>query len=154
LHKINNIGVFFHKNEVVSLQHLNLQDVNFIVFPDWSISSENLYTDLHTVLEKVLSRPDSDRIAVLIDANNTDADAADELLAEVVMNLVMQPDLELAREPQISLITDLDPLQWQFLLRRIQMRIKLDREDINVVRAVEVRNLPVCQLDELNDVVI
>jgi hypothetical protein len=151
LYRINYTGVFFYKNEVTSLRHLNLQDTNFIIFPDWSVGSENLCAELCDVLKAVLTRSDSDRIALLVDASNTDPEVADEAIAEVVMNLVMQPDLEFEREPQISPIVDLSPLQWQHLLPRVKARIELEFEDPNTVNMAESLKIPACRLDELDN---
>ncbi|WP_193372417.1 hypothetical protein [Pseudanabaena sp. PCC 6802] len=135
---------------VESLDRLGLREINYIIFPAWS-KTEGLIKELREVFSAILTSPNCDRITLLVDATNTDPEIADEAIAEVVMNLVMQPDLEFEREPQISIITDLSPLQWQHLLPRVKARIELEHEDNSTVSAAAELNIPACRLDEIGN---
>lgn len=115
-----------------TLLHLKLRETNFIVFPDWSQSEAEIGRELEKVITTILTHPDSQQITLLIDTSNLDENSeidANLLVSGVVMNLLMQEDLEMTGEPEISLVGNLGELQWQALLPRIQARISLVKEN-------------------------
>jgi len=115
-----------------TLLPLKLSETNFIIFPDWSQSEADLGRELEKVITTILTHPDSQQITLLIDTSNLDENSeidANLLLSGVVMNLLMQEDLEMTGEPEISLVGKLGELQWQALLPRIQDRISLVKEN-------------------------
>lgn len=115
-----------------TLLPLKLRETNFIIFPDWSQSEADISRELEKVITTILTHPDSQQITLLIDTSNLDENSeidANLLVSGVVMNLLMQEDLEMTGEPEISLVGKLGELQWQALLPRIQDRISLVKEN-------------------------
>ncbi|MEG5056622.1 glycosyltransferase [Microcoleus sp. A2-C5] len=115
-----------------TLLPLKLRETNFIIFPDWSQSEPDISRELEKVITTILTHPDSQQITLLIDTSNLDENSeidANLLVSGVVMNLLMQEDLEMTGEPEISLVGKLGELQWQALLPRIQDRISLVKEN-------------------------
>jgi len=115
-----------------TLLPLKLRETNFIIFPDWSQSEADISRELEKVITTILTHPDSQQITLLIDTSNLDENSeidANLLVSGVVMNLLMQEDLEMIGEPEISLVGKLGELQWQALLPRIQERISLVKEN-------------------------
>ena len=47
----------------------------------------------------------------------------------IVMNLLMEKDLDINREPEIILLENLNLSQWSDILPQIQYRIKLNAEN-------------------------
>ncbi len=120
-----------------TLLPLKLRKNNFIIFPDWMQSEEAVYLELEQVIKTILAHPDSQQISLLIDTSNLDENSeidANLVVSGVVMNLLMQEDLQMTGEPEISLVGKLDELQWQALRPRIQARIPLKHENQQAVR--------------------
>jgi glycosyltransferase involved in cell wall biosynthesis len=115
-----------------TLLPLKLRKNNFIIFPDWSYSEADIARELEPVIRTILAHPESQQITLLIDTSNLEEKSeidANLVVAGVVMNLLMEEDLEMSGEPEISLVDKLGELQWQALLPRIQARISLVKEN-------------------------
>ncbi|MCC3567089.1 MULTISPECIES: methyltransferase domain-containing protein [unclassified Microcoleus] len=115
-----------------TLLPLRLRENNFIVFPDWRQSEEAICKELEPVIRTILVHPESQEITLLIDTSNLEEKSeieANLVVSGVVMNLLMEEDLEMSGEPEISLVEKLGELQWQALLPRIQARISLVKEN-------------------------
>jgi len=115
-----------------TLLTLKLRKTNLIVFPDWCQSEEAMGRQLEKIIMTILTHPESQEITLLIDTSNLEEKSeidANLVVSGVVMNLLMQEDLEMAGEPEISLVGKLSELQWQALLPRIQARISLENEN-------------------------
>jgi hypothetical protein len=121
-----------------TLLYLNLRDVNLIVFPDWSADEESLGLELAQVVKAISTHPNNSQITLLVNTNNIDEDDANFLLSSVAMHLLMEEDLEVPEEVEISLVGHLEEIQWQALLPRIQGRIELENEDkeLNIVATI------------------
>ncbi len=133
-----------------TLLRLNLREINLIIFPDWSQHEESLSIDLAQVIKSVLTHPKSDQITLLIDSSNISGEEADLALSSIIMNLMMEEELEVSDEPNISLIGQLSDIQWSALMPHLQGRIVLEHENQDVIKQTQVENLPTVELDSLN----
>jgi predicted O-methyltransferase YrrM len=128
-----------------TLLTLKLRKTNLIVFPDWCQSEEAMGRELEKIIMTILTHPESQEITLLIDTSNLEEKSeidANLVVSGVVMNLLMQEDLEMAGEPEISLVGKLSELQWQALLPRIQARISLENENQQAIADTKAETLP------------
>ncbi len=127
----------------------NLRDTNLIMFPDWSLSEDSLSQELKRVIRAIATHPDKSHITLLVDTSNTSDEEAELAISGVVMNLLMEEDLDVADGPEISLIGNLNKLQWQNLLPHLQSRIVLENENQQAIAQATVETIPAHQLDSL-----
>ena len=128
-----------------TLLTLKLRKTNLIVFPDWCQSEEAMGRELEKIIRTILTHPESQEITLLIDTSNLEEKSeidANLVVSGVVMNLLMQEDLEMAGEPEISLVGKVSELQWQALLPRIQARISLENENQQAITDTKAETLP------------
>jgi glycosyltransferase involved in cell wall biosynthesis len=128
-----------------TLLTLKLRKTNLIIFPDWCQSEEAIGRELEKIIMTILTHPESQEITLLIDTSNLEEKSeidANLVVSGVVMNLLMREDLEMAGEPEISLVGKLSELQWQALLPRIQARISLENENQQAIAETKAENLP------------
>lgn len=131
-----------------TLASLNLQEINLIIFPDWSQPEESLCLELQRVISAI-AIPASDRITLLIDTSNISVEDAELLLSGVTMNLLMEEDIDISEGIKISLVGNLADIQWQALLPRIKARIILPQENKQALKAVKAENFLSYDLDSL-----
>jgi SAM-dependent methyltransferase len=131
-------------------EHINLREVNFIVFPDWSQPEESLSSDLAAVIKSVLTHPDRDRITLLLDTTNIPDEEASLILSGILMNLLLQEDLSVDEEAGITLLGALTERQWETLLPHIHLRIALATEDRRAIAQSGAENLPYSQPENLH----
>jgi hypothetical protein len=133
------------KNALIgaTLIPLNLRSTNLLVFPDWSQSEENLYEQFCSMLEKIATHPEQKQITLLIDTQGISFEDANLLLSSLMMNLLMEEDLGVDEELQISLIPELLSLQWNYLLTRVEGRLCLAVENTTGISQVQAQNLTV-----------
>jgi glycosyltransferase involved in cell wall biosynthesis/predicted O-methyltransferase YrrM len=139
-----------------TLLPLKLKETNLIIFPDWSQPEEVLGLELEQVIKAIATQPDSQKITLLIDTSNIATEHAEMFLSSVTMNLLMQEDLNLNEELEISLIGQLADIQWEALLTRIKARIVLPKENTDAISfaaglcpiaQVKAENLPFYSLE-------
>jgi hypothetical protein len=128
---------------------LKVGEINFIIFPDWSDPEHSLCRDLEKVIRAIATHPDTSKITLLVDLGNISREEANLVLSGIILNLFMQEDLEIREEPDISLVGQLDEMQWKALLNLIQARIRLEKENKQAIAAVKAETLPVYELDSL-----
>ncbi|WP_338043324.1 glycosyltransferase [Nodularia sphaerocarpa] len=131
---------------------LNLQEINFIIFPDWSQPEESIGLELERVFTVVATHPDSEKITLLVNTNNIAVEDAELFLSSVAMNILMQEDLDITEKLQISLVADLADIQWKALLPRISGKIILEHEDENGLIPATAQNITAYELESLNPV--
>ncbi|MGB3188781.1 MAG: glycosyltransferase family 1 protein, partial [Limnoraphis sp.] len=132
-----------------TLQRFNLGEYNVILFPDWSQPEESLSIELGQVIKSVLTHPKSDQITLLIDSSNISGEEADLALSSIIMNLMMEEELEVSDEPNISLIGQLSDAQWSALIPRLQNRIIIENENSEVISTIDANQIPTCTLNSL-----
>jgi hypothetical protein len=113
--------------------NLRLRDVNLMVFPDWNQSEESVGLELQQVIQTLATQPNSQKTTLLIDTTNIAIEDAEMFLSSVAMNLMMEEDLDISAELEISLIEDLNNIQWENLFPRINARIVLECDNQEVV---------------------
>jgi predicted O-linked N-acetylglucosamine transferase (SPINDLY family)/glycosyltransferase involved in cell wall biosynthesis len=141
------------KNQVeATFNSLNLKETNLVIFPDWCQPEESLFLELKKVIEVILSHPEKENLSLLIDTSNIPDDSefdADLVLSGIIMNLLLEEDLEVTNEPNISLLENLSESAWKALLPHIQYRIRLENEDKQAITKIESTTIQSCELDEL-----
>jgi predicted O-linked N-acetylglucosamine transferase (SPINDLY family)/glycosyltransferase involved in cell wall biosynthesis len=106
--------------------NLRLRDVNLMVFPDWNQSEESVGLELQQVIQTLATQPDSQKTTLLIDTTDIAIEDAEMFISSVAMNLMMEEDIDITEELEISLIENLNNIQWQNLLPKIDARIILE----------------------------
>ncbi|MCC3529438.1 MAG: class I SAM-dependent methyltransferase [Microcoleus sp. PH2017_22_RUC_O_B] len=128
-----------------TLLHLNLKDINLIIFPDWSQIEESLGLELVQVVRDIASHPDTSKMALLVDTSQISDEDADLALSSIVMNLLMEEDLDVSDEPEIIAIAHLSEIQWEALVPRLHARIVLEKENKDAIAHFKVEILPTLQ---------
>jgi hypothetical protein len=128
---------------------IQLSEINLIIFPDWSQEETSLTDEFSNVIRAIATCPDKRHITLLIDTSGISEQDANLVLSGVVMNLLLQEDLDVTEEPKISLIGQLDLIQWQALLPRLHARIQLEQENQDLIAAANAENIPVWKVDNL-----
>jgi len=135
-----------------TLNSLNLREINLVVFPDWCQPEESLALELEKLIRIILKHPEKDNITLLLDTSNIPDDSdfdVNLVLSSIVMNLLLQENLEITNEPEITLVDNLSEIEWKALSSRIQYRIRLENENERAITKIEATNIQVCELDEL-----
>jgi predicted O-linked N-acetylglucosamine transferase (SPINDLY family)/GT2 family glycosyltransferase len=110
-------------------ESLQLRDTNLMVFPDWNQSEESVGYELQQVIQTLATQPNAQNTTLLIDTTNIATEDAQMFLSSIAMNIMMEEDLDITEELGISLIEDLNNIQWENLLPRINSRIVMDCDD-------------------------
>jgi hypothetical protein len=84
-------------------------------------------------------------MTLLIDTTNVETEYAEICLSSIAMNLMMEEDLDITAELEISLI-DLSNIQWDNLLPRIDARIVLECDNQEILENILPAQLPQRQL--------
>ncbi|MBH8574690.1 FkbM family methyltransferase [Nostocaceae cyanobacterium CENA369] len=116
-----------------SILHLNLNEINLIIFPDWSQLEELISLDLERVIKALAEYSNEQKITLIIDTSDISGEDAAILLSSVTMNLLMQEDLDVNEGLEISLLGFLSNVQWTALLCRVTARIILSHENKQAV---------------------
>jgi predicted O-linked N-acetylglucosamine transferase (SPINDLY family)/predicted SAM-dependent methyltransferase len=114
-------------------ESLQLRDTNLMVFPDWNQSEELVGYELQQVIQTLATQPNAQNTTLLIDTTNIATEDAQMFLSSIAMNIMMEEDLDITEELGISLIEDLNNIQWENLLPRINSRIVMDCDDRSTI---------------------
>lgn len=125
---------------------LPLCNINLIVFPDWNQPEEMLYLELSRIIQAIATHPNSSQITLLIDNSNIADEEANLILSNIVMNLLMEEDLEITEEPEITLIGQLSSIQWQALRPHLTARIVLASENQAAIANLNAETIPIYDL--------
>jgi predicted O-linked N-acetylglucosamine transferase (SPINDLY family) len=128
-------------------ENLCLRDINLMVFPDWSQSEEAVGLELQQVIQTLATQPESHNTTLLIDTTNIDLEDAQMFISSIAMNLMMEADLDITEQLEISLIEDLSNIQWASLLPKIEARIVLECDNQVAVAKLPHQNFARRQLD-------
>ncbi|MBD3883884.1 class I SAM-dependent methyltransferase [Phormidium tenue FACHB-886] len=111
-------------------QTLRLRDKNLLLCPDWNQPESELFPALVEVFRQLMTDPDCHSMTLLIHPGELDPDEADLAVSSVVMHLLTEEGLEVGDEAlEISLIPELNALQWQALDSLITVRLAVADED-------------------------
>ena len=133
----------------MTLQPLNLKEINFIVFPDWSAPEESLSLDLERIIKATTTHPDKSCITLLVDITGISQQDANLFLSGVAMDLLMQEDLDVTEELEISLVEQLSEPQWEALLPRLHARLVLEQENEQAIAQAKAQALLSYEVDSL-----
>jgi hypothetical protein len=134
-----------------TLLSLNLNEINLIIFPDWSQPEELMGIQLQRVMKAIATHFSDEKITLLIDTDNIVDEDAEMFLSSVVMNLLVEENLDITEGLEISPVANLADIQWEALLPRIHARIVLEHEDQQAIAQVQAFKLPSRQLDSLSN---
>ncbi|MEH2458409.1 methyltransferase domain-containing protein [Nostoc sp.] len=134
-----------------TLLSLKLKEINLIIFPDWSQPEELIGLELQQVMKTVSTHPNSEKTTLLIVTGNSTAEDAELFLSSVVMNLLVEEDLDVTEELEISLVGNLADIQWKALLPRIYARIVLEYEDPNALNQAKAETLISYKIEEFSE---
>ncbi|WP_449420840.1 hypothetical protein [Phormidium nigroviride] len=132
---------------------INFKLFNLIIFPDWNQSEESLYLDLEQIIKAILTNPDKDNIALLIDTSNLSAESELDpnlILSGITLDLLFQEDLDTDSEPEIIILENLAQKDWQNILPQIQYRIKLTAENEDAIADSGFANIPTLEIEEVS----
>ncbi|MBW4680815.1 MAG: glycosyltransferase [Microcoleus vaginatus WJT46-NPBG5] len=153
--KVESLEEQLQKTQIeATLQYLKLRELNFVLFPDWNQPEESLSADFQKVISVILSHPDQERLTLLINTDNILEESefdAELFFSSVVMNLLMQENVEVTSEPQISFFGELSEKEWEALLPYLNSRIRLENENQQALSKFNLDNLLVCEPDHLID---
>jgi predicted O-linked N-acetylglucosamine transferase (SPINDLY family)/GT2 family glycosyltransferase len=144
------IGDLFRKlfdnyNEERLNQNLRLSNLNLMVFPDWNQSEESVGLELQQVIQALATQSGDRQTTLLIDTTNIAIEDAEMFISSVAMNLMMEADIDITEELEISLIEDLRDIQWETLMPRINARIVLECDN-----QAAIGNLSLTELSQLD----
>ncbi|MBD2627873.1 class I SAM-dependent methyltransferase [Trichormus variabilis] len=143
--KISTTSLIISELEV----QLNLHEINYIVFPNWTQSEDELGLELQEIIKALANHPESEKITLLINTGNIDAEEATMFLSSIAMNLLMEEDLDISDSINIALVAELGDRQWESLLPRIYGRVVLKNEDELALAQAPVSKLKSYQIDSL-----
>ncbi len=111
-------------------QSLSLKQVNLIIFPDWSISEEELAVELSQVIQAIAARPDARNTTLLIDSTGITFEDANLFVSGIVMNIMLEENIDLESEgSEIAILPPLNPQQWSVLTPMLNSHIILNHEN-------------------------
>jgi predicted O-linked N-acetylglucosamine transferase (SPINDLY family)/GT2 family glycosyltransferase len=122
-------------------ESLQLRDTNLMVFPDWNQSEESVGYELQQIIQTLATQPNAQNTTLLIDTTNIATEDAQMFLSSIAMNIMMEEDLDISEELGISLIEDLNHIQWENLLPRINSRIVMECDDQKTVNSLLPKQL-------------
>ncbi|MEH1848380.1 MAG: class I SAM-dependent methyltransferase [Nostoc sp.] len=131
-----------------TLKSLNLNDINLIIFPDWSQPEELIGLELQRVMKTVATH--SEKTTLLINTGNIAVEDAELFLSSVVMNLLVEEDLDVTEGLEISLVGNLADIQWKALLPRLYARIVLECEDPNALNQAKAETLTSYEIESFS----
>ena len=132
-----------------TLFRLNLQEINLIIFPDWTQPEEIINWHLKQVIKTLVNYFRKKQTTLLIYVNNILPEDAELLLSSVVMDLLIQENLDITDELVISLVVNLTGIQLQALLPKIHTRIILEQEDQQVLQQIPLEKICSYPVDSL-----
>lgn len=133
------------------ISHLRLKEINLLLFLDWTQEEDQLYSQLSAVIKTLVNHPDKGQIKLLIDHQDMSDEEADLMLSSMMMNLLIEDELDVEQGPDITLVGQLTQPQWINLLSVAQGCIRLESENLAVLKAVNAEQIPQFPLEQLLD---
>jgi hypothetical protein len=130
---------------------LNLRNINLIIFPDWSQSMEVIFEQLVNLCQAIIDHPKSREITLLIDTQNTNLEDTQFLLADVLLNLCYEENIEANNDnsPEFNLLKTNSPEEYKGLLPVLHSRIILEGENKEFINQIGLEQLPSHTIEEL-----
>lgn len=128
-----------------------LREINLIIFPDWSNNQDIIYRDLQQVIKFILAHPDKNYISLIVDTNNIAEEEAELILSDIILNIFSSENIDTTDEPEVILLGNIEKVQWQAILPRINLRVILEAENHSKIDFVSAKSMPAFTLDNLRD---
>jgi glycosyltransferase involved in cell wall biosynthesis/SAM-dependent methyltransferase len=128
---------------------LNLREINLIIFPDWSQDEDSLLVQLAELIEAITTCQSRDKITLLIDNSNVNEETIDLILSSIFMNLLMEKELNVPEQINVSLLGDFSDAQWRILIPRLRARVILEGDDHQKISQILVDQIPSIKIDEV-----
>lgn len=132
---------------------LNLTNINLITLPDWNQSMEVIFKQLVNVCQAIIDNPKNKDITLLIDTHDTNIEDAQFLLADVLLNLCYEKNIEANDDnsPEFNLLNINSLEEYKGLLPVLSSRIVFEGENKEFIKQIGLGNLPFCNLAELSN---
>ncbi|WP_230966579.1 class I SAM-dependent methyltransferase [Nostoc commune] len=132
---------------------LILKNINLIILPDWNQSMEVLFKQLVNVCQAIIEHPKNKDIILLIDTHDTNIEDAQFLLADVLLYLCYEKNIEADDDnsPEFNLLNISSLEEYKGLLPLLSSRIVLEGESKEFIKQIGLGNLPFCNLAELSN---
>lgn len=124
-----------------TLTDLNLQELNFLVFPDWSQPEEILQEQFTKMIQKIAPHTLEKPTTLLIVTDGVNGEEVNLMLSGLVMDLLFSGELEVDESLQISPVSELSEIQWSYLVSHIQGKIELEKENTEAITRVKADSL-------------
>ena len=131
---------------------LNLKDINLIIFPNWNQSRDIIFEELVKVCKTIINHPNTSVINLLIDTNNIDLEDAQFLLADVLLNICYDQNLESDdnNSPEFNLLKINSLEEYKGILPHLYSRVIVENENKELINQIGLEQIPAYTLDELN----
>ncbi|WP_242039763.1 methyltransferase domain-containing protein [Anabaena sphaerica] len=131
---------------------LNLRNINFIIFPDWNQSMEEIFEQLVNICQAIIGHSKSSDITLLIDTQNTNLEDAQFLLADVLLNLCYEENTETNENnlPEFNLLNISSPEEYKGLLPVLYSRIVLEGENEEFINQIGLGQLHYFTVEEFS----
>jgi len=126
------------RNEI-TISSLNLQELNYIIFPDWSTDEQKLGLELARVFLTIANYNQEGQITLLINTTGVSSEDANLIISAVIMNIMLEQEIDMTEKLQISMIPELTTILWQSLLPQLHGYLKIDCENQSLINQL---NLP------------
>ncbi|MDJ0795534.1 MAG: hypothetical protein QNJ51_01655 [Calothrix sp. MO_167.B12] len=107
----------------------NLRETNLILLVDWQKSEELLLEDLSVVIKSIITHFNLTKTTLLIYLDETSEDDAQVMISTVIMNLMMEENIEISDDLQISFVGMLDENEWDALKLQLHAQIVVNQEN-------------------------
>jgi SAM-dependent methyltransferase len=129
---------------------LRLREINLVAFPDWSQSAPRIHEQLRSLLAALMSHPDCDRMAIVIDTAHERQELAGNMVTQVTRELFSPGGVPIAQGPNVSVVgRAFDREQWDILLEFLHWRVVLDDENPSAIAAAGANKLKSVSLETL-----
>lgn len=128
---------------------VKLSEINFIIFPDWSLPEESIVPEIKNLIRVLAKHPNNNKITLLVDSSYFSDEDANLIVSGIVMSLLYEEDLDVEAGPHLSVIGNMSEIQWSALSTRIQARIAINGENKQVVNNLFDANFTTYKLSDL-----
>ncbi|MBC1215685.1 glycosyltransferase [Trichormus variabilis ARAD] len=133
-------------------QNLRLEDINLIIFPDWSQPEELISLEVKQVIKTVVTSPNGGKTMLMVNITNVAVDHVELLLSSITNNLLTQEGLDVTERLEIALVESLGDVQWKALLSRLHGRVVLEHENQDAIRQAKAEALLTYELETFTQV--
>lgn len=142
------------KSHLISHIEQTQANINIIIFPDWLLPEESLYLELERVIKAIATHPISNQIKLLIHSDDISQEKACLVMSSLLMNLLIQQNFDLTEGCEISLVSELEPIEWESIASNLHANIILKQENQEALALFETENLSRYEIEEFSYVQI